>query len=59
MAPHLDDPRISEEPEFQGSAVVVGFGQIAGTYFRNPQFTEVEGESECSYADASYPILSR
>ena len=58
VAPHLDDSRISGGPEFQGSAVVMGFGQIAETHFRNPQFTEVEGKSQCSHAEASYPILS-
>ena len=39
-----DQLRISEDPEFRGSSVVKGYGQIAGTYFRGAQFVDVEGK---------------
>jgi len=63
VVPNIDEPyRICDEVKFSGVPSVQGWGQIAGTFFADHQWVEVEGTNpSClDYLISSFPtIVSR
>jgi len=62
VVPNIDEPyRICDEVEFSGVPSVQGWGQIAGTFFSDHYWVEVEGifPSGLYHLISSFPAITR